>query len=174
MKKRTLLLAVLAVLLVLSSSIGSAIAYFTTYANARGGYVILGGRTEIVEDWQYGKKVVQIKNIARTAEDNGKYPIFVRARAFYDTGLAISYSSDPVGAWKENGDYWYYQKAICAGETSDALNIDVKAAAGQNYKIGDTADVIVVYETVPAVFTADGSPDLDTAWATGDISVVNP
>ena len=48
MKKRTLILAVLAVVLVLSSGIGSAIAYFTTYATARGGYVIhLGGKTEI-------------------------------------------------------------------------------------------------------------------------------
>ena len=51
MKKRTLILAVLAVVLVLSASIGSAVAYFTTYATARGGYVIhLGGRTEIEED----------------------------------------------------------------------------------------------------------------------------
>ncbi len=39
MKKRTLILAVLAVVLVLSASIGSAVAYFTTYATARGGYV---------------------------------------------------------------------------------------------------------------------------------------
>ena len=39
---------------------------------------------------------------------------------------------------------------------------------------GEKLDVIVVYDSVAAVFNADGSPDLDTAWATGDIQVVNP
>ena len=61
MKKRTLILAVLAVVLVLSASIGSAVAYFTTYATARGGYVIhLGGRTEIEEDIVNNRKTVRI------------------------------------------------------------------------------------------------------------------
>ena len=83
MKKRTLLLAVLAVILVMSSSIGSAVAYFTTYAKARGGYVIhLGGKTEITEEWLQGEKVVRITNVPASENDKGKYPVFVRARAF--------------------------------------------------------------------------------------------
>ena len=177
MKKRTLLLAVLAFALVLSSGIGSAIAYFTSYATARGGYVIQGGRTEIEENWQHGQKIVRIRNVARTANDNGKYPVFVRARAFADSSLSISFSSDPEGAWKQDGDYWYYQSAIAAGDISGALNIAVAAKKTEDFKVGDTADVIVVYESVPAMFLADDSPDLKTAWATGEIttlSSVNP
>ena len=175
MKKRTLLLAVLAVLLVLSSGIGSAVAYFTSYATARGGYVIMGGRTEIKEEWLQGQKVVRISNVARTDADNGKYPVFVRARVFADSSLALTYSSEPQGAWKQTGDYWYYQTAIAAGQTTNPLNIAVAAKADQKFKVGDTADVIVVYESVPAMFKADGSPDLETAWATGEItSSANP
>ena len=175
MKKRTLLLAVLAVLLVLNSGIGSAVAYFTTYAKARGGYVILGGKTEIEEKWDQGQKIVRIENIARTEADNGKYPVFVRVRAFADSSLTLSYSSEPAGAWKQNGDYWDYQSVLYAGQKSSPLNIAVVTKDGQKFKVGDTADVIVVYESVPAMFKADGSPDLDTAWATGEItSSVNP
>lgn len=176
MKKRTLLLAVLAVMLVLSSSIGSAVAYFTTYASARGGYVIrLGGRTEIEEKYENAQKLVRISNVPGKEDDKGKYPVFVRVRAFSDSGLAISYISDPAGAWLADGDYWCYQKALFAGDTSDTLKISVNAKTEEKeFKTGDTADVIVVYESVPAVFKADGSPDLDTAWKTGDIKIINP
>ena len=86
MKKRSYILAVLAVVLVLGASIGSAVAYFTTYADARGGYVIhLGGRTELLDELVQGQKVVQISNIANTEDDKGKYPVFVRVRAFHDS-----------------------------------------------------------------------------------------
>ena len=174
MKKRTLILSVLATLLVLSSSIGSAVAYFTTHASARGGYVIIGGRTEIKEDWLQGKKVVKISNVANSAADNGKYSIFVRVRAFYDSDLTISYSSDPDNSWEEMGDYWYYKSPIASGETTGALLIQVNTAANQKFKAGEAADVIVVYETVPAVFTPDGVPDPDTSWKTGEITIINP
>jgi hypothetical protein len=175
MKKRTLLLAVLAVVLVLSSGIGSAIAYFTTYATARGGYVIhLGDRTEIEEQWDQGQKIVRISNVAQPGTENGQYPVFVRARAFYDSELTVSYSSDPEGAWQEDGAYWYYQTALYTGDTSGSLKIRVLAKENEKIRPGETADVIVVYESVPAVFTAEGKPDLDTAWKTGDIRVINP
>ena len=175
MKKRTLLLAVLAVVLVLSSSIGSAVAYFTSYAKARGGYVIhLGGRTEIEERWDEGQKLVQISNVSPQGIDTGKHPVFVRARAFCDSDLELGYTSDPEGAWKEDGDCWYYQTALYTGDTSGTLKIRVRAKENEKIKPGETADVVVVYESVPALFTADGSPDLANAWKTGEIKIINP
>lgn len=177
MKKRTLLLAVLAVVLVLSSSIGSAVAYFTTYAKARGGYVIhLGGRTEIEEKWDQGQKLVQISNISEQGLDNGKYPVFVRARAFCDSDLELSYTSDPEGAWqKDENNVCYYQSALYTGDTSSILKIRVVAKENEKIKPGETADVAVVYESVPALFTAEGKPDLKTAWETAaSVTVINP
>ena len=175
MKKRTLILAVLAVVLVLSASIGSAVAYFTTYATARGGYVIyLGDRTEMEEHISNNRKTVQIFNRAQSAGDIGKYPVFVRVKAFTDSDGTLDYSANTGSLWQPRNDgYWYYQKAIYAGTsehpegavTDPAFLVDVKA--NRTLKEGEILDVVVVYDSIPAVFNADGSSDLDTAWATG-------
>ena len=182
MKKRTLILAVLAVVLVLSSGIGSTVAYFTTYSSARGGYVIhLGGRTEIREDISKNRKTVQIFNRAETDDDIGQHPIFVRVKAFTGSDGELSYDANTSGLWLQKTDgYWYYQKALTAGTdakpegavTDPAFIVDVKL--NRELKEGEYLDVIVVHESVPAIFKGDGSPDLTTAWATGDITVVNP
>ena len=181
MKKRTLILAVLAVVLVLSASIGSAVAYFTTYATARGGYVIyLGDRTEMEEHISNNRKTVQIFNRAQSAGDIGKYPVFVRVKAFTDSDGTLDYSANTGSLWQPRNDgYWYYQKAIYAGTSEhpeDAVTdpFVVTINLSRALKEGEELDVIVVYDSVAAVFNADGSPDLDTAWATGDIQVVNP
>ena len=181
MKKRTLILAVLAVVLVLSASIGSAVAYFTTYATARGGYVIyLGDRTEMEEHISNNRKTVQIFNRAQSAGDIGKYPVFVRVKAFTDSDGTLDYDANTGSLWQPKNDgYWYYQKPLYAGTAAHpegavtdpfVVTINLNRAL----KEGEELDVIVVYDSVAAVFNADGSPDLDTAWATGDIQVVNP
>lgn len=182
MKKRTWILAVLAVVLVLGASIGSAVAYFTTYSTARGGYVIhLGGWTEIEEHIENARKTVRIFNRARTDEDIGKYPVFVRVKAFTDSDGTVDYSANTGSLWQPRNDgYWYYQKPLYAGTdahpegaaTEPAFIADVRL--NRALKEGEQLDVIVVYDSVAAVFMADGSPDLDTAWATGDIRFVNP
>ena len=181
MKKRTLILAVLAVVLVLGASIGSAVAYFTTYATARGGYVIhLGGWTEIEEDIVNNRKTVRIFNRAQSDEDIGQYPVFVRVKAFTDSDGTLDYDANAGSLWQPRNDgYWYYQKAIYAGTSEhpeDAVTdpFVVTINLSRALKEGEELDVIVVYDSVAAVFNADGSPDLDTAWATGDIQVVNP
>jgi len=183
MKKRTLILAFLAVLLVLSSSIGSAIAYFTTYATARGGYVIhLGGKTEIKERIVNNSKIISIRNNPEKPEDAGKYPVFVRVKAFADSDGVLDVSSNalypgnPDALWEQDGENcWRYRKAIYAGEeTEPAFTIDVSSSRKLKPEETMILDVIVVYESVPAVFKADGSPDLATAWETGDIKVINP
>ena len=177
MKKRTLILAVLAVVLVLSASIGSAVAY----ATARGGYVIhLGGRTEMEEDIVNNRKTVRIFNRAQSDEDIGKYPVFVRVKAFTDSNGTLNYDANAGSLWQPKNDgYWYYQKPLYAGTAahSEGAVTDpfvVTISLNRALKEGEELDVIVVYDSVAAVFNADGSPDLDTAWATGDIQVVNP
>ena len=181
MNKRTLILAVLAVVLVLCSGIGSTVAYFTTYSNARGGYVIhLGGRTEIEEKISNNRKTVQIFNRAETDDDIGQHPVFVRVKAFTDSDGTLDYSANTSGLWQQKADgYWYYQNPLIAAKTAStagavtdpAFIVDIKL--NRELKEGEYLDVIVVHESVPAIFKADGSPDLDTAWATGDITVVN-
>ena len=179
MKRKHFVLAVLAIALVLSASIGTAFAYFTTYSDARGGYVIhLGHKSEIEESWLEGKKEIRIGNKANSADDVGKYPIFVRVKIFAGTDLSLGV---PAGVnWVQSGDYYNYLLPLyCALDPSvetnsqtTPLKVEVNAVAGRVYKAGDKADVIVVYESVPAVFLPNGDPDFTTAWATGVITPI--
>ena len=179
MKKRNWLLFLLAVVLVLGSSIGTAVAYFTTYVTSRGGYVIhLGNETTIEEpDVTNWTKRVTIKNTADASEP-GKL-VFVRARAYvgaaYESGLTYEGASwlapgDPASPDKGDGFYYYYLPLAPQQSTTELLikinNIPVDAEEG------DIFNVVVVYESVPAVLDANGAPDLATAWATGKITVI--
>ena len=83
MKKRDAILAVLAVILVLSASIGAASAYFTSYAEARAGYVVhMGYETVIDEDVEGNVKTVRITNQAGQGTAAGTYPVFVRVKVY--------------------------------------------------------------------------------------------
>ena len=175
MKKRYLILAVLAIAMVLSASIGTAIAYFTTYADARGGYVIhMKYETEIHEDVEAGVKTVSITNNADEGTETGTYPVFVRVRIFNGSdsktdsvsGTGWQTTPDPTNAYR-------YGSALFTGETTGSFTINISEVANAGVKPGDPVDVIVTYESVPAVFNPDGTPDLDTAWDTGKITVIN-
>ena len=61
-----------------------------------------------------------------------------------------------------------YDLPLYTGETTgptEGLKINVSVADGAEVKAGDPIDVIVTYESVPAVFNANGSPDQSTAWS---------
>ena len=176
MKRRHLVLAVLAIVLVLCASIGAASAYFTTYADAKGGYIIhVGHESEIHESVDGTVKSVQIQNIANSAEDVGKAPIFVRAKVYYGTDCTVEVSGS---GWTQDGNVYYYEEPLYAGtenaavQADDAKNnsmttiltVDVKPAS-ETVKEGDTIDVIITYDSVPAVFTASGAADRSASWA---------
>ena len=163
MKKRYLILAVLAIAMVLSASIGTAIAYFSTYADARGGYVIhMKYETEIHEDVSAGLKTISITNYADDGT-KGIYPVFVRVRIWNGSDTKI----DEVSGWDEKPDTtgaYRYSSPLYTGKTTSDLVIRISEVQGAGVKPGDPVDVIVTYESVPAVFDAKGNPDLDTAW----------
>ena len=61
MKKKSSLLAALVLTVILTAGIGKAWAYFTTYAEAAGGYTIeLGERTQVREEFREWTKHVVI------------------------------------------------------------------------------------------------------------------
>jgi len=164
MKNKNLFLAVLAIVLVLCASIGAASAYFTTYADAKGGYVIqMKNQTEIREEVEGNVKTVTIANISGTDTETGLYPVLVRAKVFHgsDSNIDVPDTDD----WKEKeADVYYYQSALYTGDVSTPLTINISVAKDANVQAGDNIDIIVTCESVPAVFNADGSPDLVTAW----------
>ena len=165
MKMKKWIPFLLAVLLVLCSSIGTAVAYFTTYATARGGYVLrLGEETEIQEEFSDWTKHV----VVTSGKDSS--PVFVRVKAFSGKKYPLVISGS---GWTAGSDgYWYYNSVLEGGSATSQLDIQIKDVPTKEAKSGDEVNVAVVYECVLAVYKADGSPDPDTAWDQGDVKVI--
>ena len=169
MKKKHLVLAAMAIVLVLCSSIGTAIAYFTTYAGGNGGYVIHLGHKSVIHDVYTDVKQISIQNVADGPEDVGKYPIFVRAKVYHGTDSIVTPTE--YANWRPVGEYFYYLDPLYADQnpsamsTTSTLKLKVYPNPAADIKPGDLVDVIVTYQSVPAMFDANGNPNMEKSWA---------
>lgn len=157
MKRKEILLAVLAFVLVLSSAAGNAWAYFTTYAEAQGGHPIkLNPDTDIEEGFSNWTKTVSIVS----ADDSE--PVYVRVKAFSGSEYGLVYSTDSDKWVPGADDYYYYSDILYAGERTDALKIEIKDVPdSKKAEIGDSLNVVVIYERTPVQYNEDGSPYAD-------------
>lgn len=171
MKKRTLFLTALVLLLVFCAGAGECWAYFTTYAQAKGALPIrLGGRTDLDEDFSDWTKRLVITN------QEGGEPVYVRAKAFGPERYPLQYSGE---GWTPGpGGYYYCSQPVPAGGVSAQLDIRVtgipEAEAPED---GETFNVVVIYESIPVPYRADGQPvpcteadwseKLDSVWEGG-------
>ena len=147
MKNKWKVLAVLAVVLVLVASLGSAISYFTTYAEAKGGHILNMGTQieEEVYDWT--------KHVVITSKEN-TIPVYVRAKAIAPSQFGLIYSGE---GWTLGDDGFYYYDAVLEGgkETSELL-VEIHDIP-TDVKEGDDFNVVVVYECTRAT-DPDGNP----------------
>lgn len=151
MKRKNIILAVLASIMTVGLTIGSAMAYFTTYVTAKGG-VPLGERTDVrieeprVFEWQ--------KEIIIQAEE-GNIPAYVRVKAFAPEGLTLTYNGE---GWHDGGDgFYYYEKALDPGEAAKPIYVKINDIP-EEVKEDDSFNVIVIYESTTAV---DGAGQVD-------------
>lgn len=180
MKKKKILadsiLASLAVATVLAAGIGSANAYFTTYAEAKGGIPVeLGDRTQIWEGFSEWTKKLVI-----TAEEDSE-PVWVRARAFArsDYPLVYTYAGNDIPyyttaesvpgdvVWYTLGDgYYYYNGLVDLEHPSAQLDIKITGVPvkPEDSTEGSTEDfapedfnVIVIYESTPVRYDEGGN-----------------
>ena len=101
MKKRNMLMAALAAVMVLALSVPSALAYFTTYTTAKGTVTLhLSDKTRIVEEVDGSQKKVTIVN-------EGEVPLRVRALAFAPDAVTVqeNYGNNPDWTKADDG-YW--------------------------------------------------------------------
>ncbi|MCI9197539.1 MAG: hypothetical protein HFH55_06500 [Lachnospiraceae bacterium] len=154
MRKKNILLAAAAVSLALSTGIGSAWAYFTTYTQARGGYPIeLGDRTTVEEEFSDWTKHVVI-----TSSPDSQ-PVYVRVRAISGSVYNLVYSGS--GKWTPGADgYYYYSDIVTGGMSTDALDVRIENVPDD---VDDPAsfNVVIVYETTPVRYHEDGTPYAD-------------
>ena len=160
--KKTVCAAAIALALVAGASVGSARAYFTTFATAKGGHrIAVGTRSQITEQFSDWTKHVQLGNTG-TAE------CYVRAKAFAGSTYGIEYIGSP--GLRDGGDgYWYYDEILPVGGTTGVLDIKITLPAAT---VEDPAletpppytedfNVVVIQECTAVLYTEDGTPYAD-------------
>ena len=158
---RYLILAVLLPVLILSATVGTTLAYFTTYTRAVGGQVIsLGSETTITETFSNGMKHLVISN------DENSQPVFVRAKAF--STLELKYEGEgwsaslPAGSISDGGEgYYYYQLPLDAGKSTEELTVSFTLPNKETLNEGDYVGVVVIYESTPVKYDAQGNAYAD-------------
>ncbi len=165
MSRKGYLLAAFAALLVLGFSISPAMAYFTCYTEAEGVKIV-----KISEDTTIEEPVVKdwVKHLA--IKNTGDGPVFIRATAFAADrfGLSAEGSNWESSTALKSGDFVYYTKALEPGEMADELLIKISNVPEKEaLELGDSFNVVVVYEAVPATFNEDRSPKYkdEDVWA---------
>ena len=148
---KTALLAA-ALTLTASLSVGSALAYFTSYCTAEGAVAMNMGftETEIHETVRDGKHII--------IENTGDYDCFVRVKVFAPND--IEFWSETKEGWMKHEDdqYWYYNSVLAPKEKTPELLIKYRQTDGSN---PDEFNIIVVYETTPVLYDENGNPYAD-------------
>ena len=153
MKKRfskNFCLAAAALTLTAGISVGSAMAYFTTYATA---VISLGSTTIVPEEEVVGmEKRISVKN-------TGDYECFVRVKVFagdkYQPGLV--FIPDQAGTWSQGEDgYYYCSQVIPAGGVSETFRVKIDTMDSE-----DDFNVIVIQECTAVLYDENGNPYAD-------------
>lgn len=157
--KKSILLLILAVTMVLSTYIGSAMAYFTTYTEAKGGYVInLEGQIITREDFYEWTKHVTVVSTENSV------PVYVRARAFAGDQYELTYSGN---GWSRGSDgFYYYNEILYGGQETPELLVHI-GNIPEDAVEGDDFNVIVIYEYTPVQYDENGNPYAD--WSKGEV-----
>ena len=168
MRKRSLCLAGAALFLAGSVTVGSAIAYFTTYATASGSAQIDLGFTvtepnEEVSDWT--KRIV--------IDNTGDYDCYVRVKALVGDKYKEYVTTEAPEGWTEGGDGFYYYSGIVPaggstpGNLEDPDDPDVLRVKLDKEKISsilgekDDFNVIIIQESTPVLYDEEGRPYAD-------------
>ena len=158
------LIALLAAMMLLVSTVGLTVAYFSDTDNARGESALsLSGETTIDEGSSETEKNVVITN-------NGNSDVLVRVRFFGPDGLKVTAPS----GWQEADGWYYYTKVLKApnGSTGSAINAKIEFSGSKEEvekklaELGDAYDITVIHEA--AIVTYDGSNiATPSGWASG-------
>lgn len=158
--KKPIILASAALALTGALTVGSAMAYFTTYSTASGGVTMNMGftKTKPNETVDANGKHVTIENV-------GDYDCFVRVKVFSEFEKTRIGAKDKKWAYNENDQYWYYNDVLPAGASTPELSVTYQfPQAGENPDEDDRPEelnIVVVQECTPVLYDADGKPYAD-------------
>ena len=157
MKRKSIVLAVLAMVLVLGLSVGTAWSYFTDTTTAEGSVTLsVEPTTTIDEENGPGTKTIRIMNTSDMS------PVWVRVRVYAATDLGADASGTN---WSGQISDWYqYGQPVDPGADTDPLNVTFTLKRGYDAtenpngaNDGDEQNIVVIYECVPVSYDASGN-----------------
>lgn len=155
-RNRKTIIAILAVALVLLTSIGVTVAYFSDYETAMGELTLhLSGETEITEEVTDTQKDVRIANTG----EFGDASVVVRVMILGPDGMTVTIKDNH---WHKNGDYYYYDKVLAPGEETGSIIADIK-----NIPVTadmEAFDIIVNHESAIAAYDENNIVKKPDAW----------
>ncbi len=150
--------AALAALLVIGLWAGQAFAYFTAFTSASGRVPLhLGVQTEIEEP------SVDTENMIKhvVVSNSGPESCWVRVKVFAPSAYQLTYEGT---GWKAESDgYVYCTQPLGDSETSPELLVKISGLP-EGAAEGETAHVVVVYESTKVQAGPDGTP-LPADWS---------
>lgn len=151
--KRPIILAAAAFVLTGTLAVGSAMAYFTTYATAQGAHQLDIGftETEVEDEVDSEGKHIAIKN-------TGDYDCFVRVKVF----SAVDLEYQAGAGWEQEADgYWYYRDVLPADSSTSELLAIFEFPKNTEEDKTEEFDIIVIHECAPVVYDDAGIPSVD-------------
>lgn len=152
---KKVLIGLVAAALCVAALTGTALAYFSDKTTASGEHPItLGYSTEINEEMDDLDKSISVVNTGQTE-------VMVRVQLFYSNANGVTVTVAGANGWTEEVDaisgahVWYYDRVLAPGSSTPVLKATVKADLEQ---LPTNFDVIVVSQSSPAVYDADGNP----------------
>ena len=163
MKKRLNIKFIMAALLaaaLIAVMAGQAWAYFTTYAEAQGGYEInLKDHEQIEEEVTDLEKQIAISNDA-----DSTMPVFIRVQAYTGSQYNLTYTTGE--GWTDGGDGWYYcTEPVAPGDKTPVLKAGIYDLGKEDVEDGQNINIVVVFESTPAIYAYDEANDSYTASA---------
>jgi len=162
-KNKKSLIALLAAALLLISTVGVAVAYFSAMDQAAGDAKIsLTGKTEIHEGDDKKEKNVTIQNVGET-------DVVVRVKAFGPAQMVTDIDSS-VWVYSESDGYYYYKGILTpkatAPDTSETaagtFNVKLEVSDKEKAELGDNFTITVIQEC--AVVYDKASSTISPAW----------
>lgn len=166
MRKKTVWLAAVAVMLAAILAAGASLAYFTDQKTAQNTFTIGSVKIELTEPgWTDGAKLLPGIPVEKdpTVTNTGLVPCLVRVQVQWPQDAVMSYCTDSAtgrlgNGWFDGGDgYFYYTQPLAAGAATTALFDEVVLSADTENGDGETTHAVTV--TAYAVQTQGVLPE---------------
>ena len=138
--------AIVAALIVAGVSVKQTLAYFTTYATAKGGISIdIGPTTDVNEKFKDWKKTIQVEN-------TGDADCFVRVKVIAASQFEIAAEGSN---WSLSDDgYWYYSQVVPVGQMTEPIVASIHVSED----VKTSFNVVVVQECTRVSYDENGNP----------------